>query len=166
MPRLGSLLACERIIIDQQNKPTLISLFQSLSALVAEGQKAPADMIAGIPWSVFTEWFFTEEDLSRSFDQVLEVLLPDGKPSPISGRVTIKEKIKDDQGSRVYVNMFGMPMGQTGFIKVNVWLESEGKPVTEKFYYLIKAEHTTTPPGGQAVVALTQVPTPNHENQA
>jgi hypothetical protein len=163
MPRLGALLVCERIIIDQQNKPTLISLFQSLSALVAEGQPAPTDMIAGVAWSVFSEWFFTDEELSSPFDQVLEVLLPDGTPSPIRGRVTIKEKSKHDQGTRVYVTTFGMPMGQTGFLKVNVWLESGDKPVTEKFYYLIKAEHTTMPPesmAGQQVLALTQTQKP------
>jgi hypothetical protein len=160
MPRLGSLLICEKIIIDQQQKPTLVSVFQSISALVPEGQPIPKDTIAGTPWSIFCEWFFAEDELTKNFDQVVEVLLPDGSPSAIKGRLTFKEISKGGQGTRSYVNMFGMPIAQPGFLTINVWLESEAEKVTNVFSYLLKVEHSQTLPtpndGGSNVPALTQ----------
>ena len=160
MPRLGSLLICEKIIIDQQQKPTLISVFQSISALVPEGQAIPKDTIAGTTWSIFCEWFFAEDELTKSFDQVVEVLLPDGSPSAIKGRLTFKEISKDGQGTRAYVNMFGMPIAQAGFLDIRVWLESNAEKVTDVFHYLLRVEHSQAPPtpsdGGTNVPALTQ----------
>jgi hypothetical protein len=161
MPRLGSLLVCEKLIVDQQNKPTLISLFQSISALVPQGQEVPKDMIAGTPWTIFCEWFFTdEEEMARPFDQVVEVMLPDGSPSPLRGRLTFQEKDKSGQGTRSYVHMFGMPVAQVGFLTINVWLESDSQRVTDIFPYLIKVEHSqqSAKPGdgGILVPALSQ----------
>jgi len=160
MPRLGSFLICEKIILDQQQKPTLISVFQSISALVPEGQQIPKDTIAGTSWSIFCEWFFAEDELSKGFDQVVEVLLPDGSPSALKGRLTFKELSKSGQGTRSYVHMFGMPIAQPGFLTINVWLESEAERATDISSYLVKVEHSQEPPkpndGGTHVAALTQ----------
>ena len=164
MPKLGSFLVCEKIILDQLQKPTLISLFQNISALVPEGQETPKDMIAAVPWGIFCEWFFAEDEMPKAFEQVIEVNMPDGSPSPVRGRLLLKEKTAGGQGSRVYVHLFGMPMSQPGFISVNVWLESGSEKVTDIFSYKIKIEHTKEPPkpddGGVDVPAypsLTQV---------
>jgi len=160
MPRLGSFLVCEKIIIDQQQKPTLISLFQTIAALVPEGQEVPKEMIGGTQWSIFCEWFFTEDERTKNFEQVVVVMLPDGSPSPIRGRLTFKEISKDGQGTRSYVNLFGMPMAQIGFVTVNVWLESNSERVTDIFAYPIKIEHSKQPPtpndGGVFVPTLSQ----------
>ncbi len=79
MPRLGNLLVCEKIIQDQLGKPTLVAVFQKVGSVVPEGQEMPKEAIAGIAWSVFSEWFFTDDELSKTFHQVLEVALPDGR---------------------------------------------------------------------------------------
>jgi hypothetical protein len=159
MPRLGSFIVCEKIIIDQQQKPTLISLFQAITALVPEGQTMPKDTIGATPWAIFCEWFFDRNELAKSFEQVVEVLFPDGSPAPIRGRLILKE-ISQDQGTRAYVNMFGMPMAQTGFVTVNVWIESNAERVTDIFSYRIKIDHTKEPPkpneGGTLIPALSQ----------
>ncbi len=160
MPRLGSLLVCEKIIIDQQQKPTLVSLFQTITALLPEGQGMPKDTLGGTAWAVFSEWFFAEEELSKNFEQVIEVMLPDGSPSPIRGRLPFKELARDGQGTRSYVNMFGMPIAQSGVLAVNVWIESNAERVTDIFSYHIKIEHSKQPPipndGGSFIPALTQ----------
>src|SRR5271154_102268 len=156
MPRLGSFLICEKILVDQQQKPTLISVFQSLSALIPEGQTIPKDTVGFNAWAVFCEWFFTEEEIKNvKVEQVVEVLQPDGIPSPIKGRLAFQQFAKDGQGTRSYSNLFGMPISQTGFLTVNVWIEFDSKKVTDVFPYLIKIEHTAPPPmpndGSQAV---------------
>ena len=157
MPRLGSFLICEKIIIDQQQKPSVISVFQSLSAIVPEGQTIPKDTLGFNPWAIFCEWFFTDEDINKKVEQVVEVLQPDGSPAPINGRVTFTQFAKDGQGTRSYVNLFGMPISQPGFITVNVWIELDSKKATDVFPYRIKIEHTSQVPmpndGGQIVPA-------------
>jgi hypothetical protein len=135
MPRLGSFLICEKIIVDLQQKPTLVSVFQTVTAMVPEREEVPKDTIAGTPWAIFCEWFFAESEIAggRSFDQVVEVMLPDGAPSSIRGRLTFKEINKEGQGTRSYINLFGMLMAQTGFLNVNVWVEANNERLTDVF---------------------------------
>ena len=147
MPRLGSFLICEKIIIDQQQKPTVISAFQSLSALVPQGQSIPKDTMGFNPWAIFCEWFFDDDEIkNKKVEQVVEVLQTDGSPSPINGRVTFQQFAKDGQGTRSYVNLFGMPISQAGFLTISVWIEFDSKRVTDVFPYRIRIEHSTEPP--------------------
>ncbi len=165
MPRLGSLLVCEKILTDAIGKPTLISIFQKMSAVVPEGQEMPNSTLAGAPWSVFSEWFFTADEATRSFEQVFEVIMPDGTPSPIKGRVTLKEISKEKQlGNRCFINVFGFPISQVGFVTMNVWLESNSERVTDVFSAYVEVEHNKeAPPGadGSPLIpgfAVTQTP--------
>jgi hypothetical protein len=164
MPRLGSYLICEKIIIDQQQKPSIISVFQSLSALIPEGQTIAKDTVGFNPWAIFCEWFFDDKETANGkVEQVVEVLHPDGTPSPIKGRLQFQQFAKDGQGTRSYINLMGLPISQPGFLSINVWMEIDSKRVTDIFPYLIKIEHTTTPPtpndGGQMFpAAIPQKP--------
>lgn len=150
MPRLGSFLICEKIIQDQLGKPTLIAIFQKVGTVVPDGQEVPKGAMAGIAWAAFTEWFFTEDEHSKTFHQVLEVVLPDGSPSPLRGRLQLAEISKDGLGSRCFINMMGVPISQAGFISVKVWLECGSERITDVFSYPIQIEHAQ------------QLPTPNH----
>jgi|SRR5579872_1105004 len=162
MPHLSSLIVCEKIILDQLGKPTLIALFQKLSATVPDGQEMPKEAVAATGWAIFSEWFFTEDELSKTVDQVSEVLLPDGSPSPIKGRVTLKELSPLGQGTRVFVNIVGIPVSQTGVLTINVWLECNSERISDVFSYPIQIEHTNKPPepndGGSFVHAFAPGP--------
>lgn len=159
MPSLGSLIICERIIVDQQQRPTLISLFQQLTVVVPENQDVPKDMIAALPWSVFAEWYFTDEEMTSPYVMNIEVLMPDDSPSAVRGVTPIVEKAKDGLGTRVFVQVYGLPTAQIGCVTVNVWLESNAKRVTDVFPYRIKIGHTkeaTNQMGGTLIPSLTQ----------
>lgn len=162
MPRLGSLLVCEKIIVDQAQKPTLIALFQKMSAIVPEGQVVPKNTVAGASWSVFSEWFLTDSELTNQYEQVLEVVLPDGSTSPIKGRLALKEVAKDGMGTRTFINLFGMPIEMPGFVTVNVWLEVGSERVTDVFGYKIQVDHIRQAinpnDGGTHVIALAPSP--------
>ncbi|MGA3105883.1 MAG: hypothetical protein ABSD53_15485 [Terriglobales bacterium] len=146
MPRLGSLLVCEKIIIDQQQKPSLISVFQSISAFVPEGQPIAENTLSFISWSIFAEWFFSEDETKKTIEQVVEVLHPDGSPTAITGRLTFSQFALHGQGTRAYVNLFGIPIAKPGMITINVWLESDSVKITEIFPYHIRIEHTSEQP--------------------
>jgi hypothetical protein len=161
MPRLGSFLVCEKIIQDQLAKPTIVSVFQKVSVVVPDGQELPKDLIITSPWAMFTEWFFMNEELPRRWALGLEVLMPDGSPSPIRGRVDIKELAQNGQGTRVYLIVNAMPVAQAGFLSANVWLERDSERLTEVFSYKILIEHTTTPPAADlGAVFMGVVPAP------
>lgn len=149
MPRLGSLLVCEKIIIDQQHKPSLISTFQSISAVVPEGERVPDGTVTFVPWAVFTEWFFVASETKGKVEQVVEILQPDGALSSIGGRLQFQEFAPEGQGTRVFVNLFGMPIAQPGYVTVNVWVEEDLKKVSDVFPYRIKIEHTAKPAEGK-----------------
>jgi hypothetical protein len=165
MPRLGSLLVCEKLILDQQGKPSLISLFQKITALVPEGQEIPKAALAMTNWTVFCEWFFTEDELSKTYVHFLEVLHPDGTPSPIRANMPLKELAKHGQGSRAFVNIVGMPVAQKGFITINVWLECDSRRVSDVGSYEIEIEHSSEPPvpSDSGSTAFAIVP-PQHSN--
>lgn len=162
MPRLGSFLVCEKVIQDQLGKPTLIALFQKVSAVVPKGQEMPKEAIAGIGWSFFTEWFFSEDEMGKSYQQALEVLLPDGTPTPIKGRLAVTVPPSKYVGARCFVNTVGVPVSQAGFVSVNVWIESDSEKVTEVFSYPIQIEHSNQPPtsndGGSFIPTLIPAP--------
>jgi hypothetical protein len=148
MPRLGSLLVCEKIIIDQQHKPSLISTFQSISAVVPEGQHVPEGTVTFVPWAIYAEWFFVGSETKGKVEQVVELLQPDGAVSSIGGRLQLQEFAPEGQGTRAYVNLFGMPIAQPGYVTVNVWIEEDSKKITDVFPYRIKIEHTAKPAEG------------------
>jgi len=150
MPRLGSLLICEKVVIDQGQKPTLISLFQKVSAFFPPDQEVPKEIMALTSWTVFTEWFFSEDERTKSFAQSIQVMNPDGTPSPIKTSVVLKEIASSGQGSRVYINITGFPIAQVGMLQINVWLESDGQSMTEIYSYPLQVEHTKEPPANQA----------------
>jgi hypothetical protein len=146
MPRLGSLLVCEKIIQDQGGKPSLISVFQKVNSVVPEGQTVPKDALAAMQWSVFSEWFFTQEELTKQWEQVIEVMLPDGSPSPIKGRLALTSRAPLGQGARSFINMMGIPIFQAGPLTVNTWLEHNYERMTDTYSYVIVIEHVSHAP--------------------
>jgi len=152
------MLICEKVIVDNIGRPTLVSLFQRISALLPEGQEIPKAAIAMTSWVVFCEWLIADEEQEKTFVQVLEVMHPDGTPSPIRHSMPLKELVKHGQGTRAYVNITGMPVSQKGFLTVNVWLESDSQRVTDVCSSVVEIEHTSQPPtpndGGSIIHAL------------
>jgi len=161
MPRLGSFLICERIIQDQLAKPTLVSVFQKVSVVIPDGQEMPKEIIVASPWAIFTEWFFTEEEMTRKWALGLELVMPDGSPSKMRGRAEIKEFAPNSQGTRVHIETNGLPVSQSGFLSVNVWTERDSERATDVFSYKILIEHTKTPPAGNlGTLVMGLFPTP------
>jgi hypothetical protein len=163
MPRLGSLFICERIIEDKLSKPTCVSIFQKIRIAGSKDAGVPKETLAAMQWAVFCEWFLSQDERLKKFEQVLEVLLPDGSPSPIRGRLALSELGEPDLGVRTYVYMFGIPVSQAGLISVTVWLESDGERITEIYSYPIKVEHISGPApahdGGSVLMTMTPAPT-------
>lgn len=160
MSRLGSFLLSEKFIIDQSGKPSLIGIFQKITSHVPDGQEVPKEAMAALPWVIFTEWFFSEEERQQQWTQAIEVLLPDGSATPIRGKLKITSLDSSGLGSRCYVSLLGMPIAKQGLASVNVWLENDSEQIVSEVHtYRLTIEHTNTllPTGGQAPV-MTLIP--------
>jgi hypothetical protein len=80
LPKLLAFLPCEKVIIDQDNNPSLISVLQeiSLNARVAEG--LPGGAFGPLIWHTFTLWGRDNaEALDTQFEESSDLLLPDGQ---------------------------------------------------------------------------------------
>lgn len=83
MPKLIALVACEKIIIGDDNSVSLISIFQDLTITVPvppEGESL-ADLKIPLVWSVFSLWRREPGDEGKLFEQKLELVHAGGKVS-------------------------------------------------------------------------------------
>jgi hypothetical protein len=143
MPTLALLVSCERAIVETDTKAvSLITLFTGMKVFLPTGQPPPepppANAVAPREWSVVTGWDPNEADEGKEFVQHLEVFLPDGKPFIKNSEM--KFQMERDKRHYNTPRIFGFPVGQKGKCLVQVWLEHDGKPVTEKFSTYIKVE--------------------------
>ena len=109
MPKLLTFAPCEKVLIDQNNNPSMISIFQELHVEVT-----PADLPEGsaipIRWDVFTLWLREVSDAGKRFEQVCELLTPDGKKAA-GGSISF-EMTKDTQ--RNVMTLMGFPLIPSG----------------------------------------------------
>jgi hypothetical protein len=75
MPKLLLFAPCEKVIIDQHNNPTLISL---LSEWNAGTRDLPEKAVAAKQWDVFALWQRTDGDGDKEFVQVCELITSSG----------------------------------------------------------------------------------------
>src|SRR5271163_573677 len=91
MPRLLTLLPCEKVIVDRDGIPSLIALFENLNIAPTQGQdivEVPKETTTYQHWAVFSEWEISESELDlKQADQILEIQFPDGTTAPMRGKI-------------------------------------------------------------------------------
>ena len=124
MPKLIAFLPCEKIIVDENHTSSVIVIFQTITAQVPANAEMPQNAVAPKEWAIFTTWEPLPEDVGSTVRQIVQVLWPDDTefqrtpPTPIH--------FKNDRPQQVRLNIFGFPIGKTGKITFNVWLEDSG----------------------------------------
>jgi hypothetical protein len=158
MPRLVTLLPCEKVIVDRDGVPSLVSLFENLNIAPAAGQivEVPKETITYQQWAVFSEWEISADELSlKAADQIFEIQFPDGSIAPLKGKIPF---IFLNPGiHRNHQNIVGFPVGQQGVYLIRVWLEKDGKPISEIGTRQMKVTHNI-PPGATAQEIYGQNP--------
>ena len=67
MPKLLMFAPCEKVIIDQFNNPTLVSILQQWAP---DQRDIPENAFAPQRWDVFTLWYRLAEDAERPTDSL------------------------------------------------------------------------------------------------
>jgi hypothetical protein len=70
---------CEKVIIDQQNNPSLIAVFQELTVALPSLEGIPENAGSPMRWFIFTLWGQDADDAGKRYEQACDLLLPDGR---------------------------------------------------------------------------------------
>lgn len=148
MARLLTILPCEKVIVGRDDLPSLIALFEHLNIAPSEGQdviSVPKETITYQQWAVFSEWEIDESEVGlKDVVQIFELQFPDGTVAPLKGKIPFVFEVVGTV--RNHQEIFGFPVGQEGFYTIRVWLEHEGKPISEVGTRKILVRHKL-PPG-------------------
>src|SRR5271157_362574 len=81
MPKLSIFALCEKVIMDKEDRASLISLFNTISAqILPTNQAIPSNAVAPKEWYVYTSWETEPEDIGKEYRQVVQLLYPNGEP--------------------------------------------------------------------------------------
>jgi hypothetical protein len=154
MPKLMMLAACERVIVDRVTSlPSLINIFQRMD-IQRQDAPLPENAVAPTRWAIFTLWQHSPEEKGIEYTQRTEIICPSGmKFSEATSKFRISET--DDLQSKNHIDMFGLPIGTEGFLKVRVWLEGIADATGEyqfRIKFLPKATSEVRPIAEDATV--------------
>jgi hypothetical protein len=125
MPRLLLFAACEKVIVDQQNNTSLISLLQEMQIQIPEtGQVPPQNATAAIKWDVLTLWSRTDNDAGKRFEQRFVLFNPAGEATAVSGSTPFDLA---KSAHRNVATIYGFPIGSSGRYTLKLWLFEGGK---------------------------------------
>lgn len=151
MPRLILLAACEKVIIDQNQLPSVIGIFQAMKFQL-QGAPLPDNAVSPMKWSIFSLWKHTAEENGVQFTQHIEILKPDGEVFGVASRAVFTAQGAEQSQSKVFVDVFGLPVGQPGVVKIRTWLENIPNSAGEYEFLVVhlpkekNGEPTSTPP--------------------
>lgn len=120
-------VGCEKVIIGQDNVPSLISLFSKMIVAVPTGSEVPKDAVVPTNWFVFSIWETEPGDEVKKYVLVMRILYPDGT----GFGNTAKQPLVIEKGKRAQMTLQvqGMPIGQVGDYTVQTWIEESDRKV-------------------------------------
>ncbi len=139
MPKLLLFAPCEKLIVDEEGNPTLITVLQNLGIEVPAGEQVPRDVMTPQTWDVITLWYPEDGDPGKTFHERLEFTQPDGS-IPIRTKITFR---MEDKTQRNKTHIMGFPIGQAGQSRLNLFLDENGtEPAREpRAFYPINVTH-------------------------
>jgi hypothetical protein len=131
MPTLVLATVCEKVILDANGVPSLISLFSQFNVVVVQGVTLPSNAVAPHDWATFYSWQGTLDEVGLEYEQILEVTGPDGTLSVPPQ--TIKFTFTSDRlRQHVIGNSQGIPIGKAGIVTVTSRVEHRGQIIVPR----------------------------------
>ena len=134
MPRLLIFAPCERVIIDQHNVISIITVLQELRLELPELPQPPAENtdektpVIPMKWDVLTFWTKTDDDEPETIYQTRFALIdPTGRAFSGFGG-SMEFSFQDKTNYRLITTVLGFPVLHDGRHLVRLWLHKKGEP--------------------------------------
>jgi hypothetical protein len=144
MPKLALFLACEKVIIDQNNNPSLITLLTDLTVNIRPGTTVEENAMFPMTWTVFSIWDQDNSaDQGKTFEQRCVLTSPSGVDLITTPIWAFEFKT---QRQRVINPINQMPVGPPGEYTVTTALREKGSTDWKEMGSLtLKIVHATPP---------------------
>lgn len=123
-------VVCEKVIIDKNEVPSLIGVFNKITTLVQA--EIPNNAVAPKEWCIFTSWIIDPSDEGRKYAQRYRVLYPNREQFGDIGKIDLPT-IPGRRHSQTIAGSQGLPIGQNGPYTVECWIEENGIKVGDTF---------------------------------
>lgn len=80
MPKLLVFAPCQKVIIDQENNSSIITILQEVALDMRIAAKLPPEAAAPLVWEIFALWKReSEAEADTEYEQSCDLVLPDGQ---------------------------------------------------------------------------------------
>jgi hypothetical protein len=126
LPRLLLFAACEKVLIDQDNNASLISLIQDLKVEIPETVDLPTSSAGGLPvvamrWTALAMWLRTETDTDKEYEQRIDLIDPTGRTTGRASRTTFSFPEGKTTARNISV-VLGFPVHASGRFLLRLWM--------------------------------------------
>jgi hypothetical protein len=118
---------CEKVLVDESQTASLISIFDKLTVNAPENAEIPRNGIAVKEWAVYASWIPEADDVGKTYKVATQVFYPD--ETPFADVVRFDLAMKAGKRAQGIARFNGFPIGQVGAFTVSTWLEYEGKRI-------------------------------------
>src|SRR5260370_11095958 len=106
--QLIALCPCERVIVDKQGVHSLIEIMRNVSIEAAPGA-IPQNAVAPRPWSIYSMWKASSDEVGKKVEQVYQIYWPSGEKFSEEN----VEFVVDSTIQQVTLDVVGFPAGQS-----------------------------------------------------
>ncbi len=122
MPRLLFMIPCDKVLTDEGNLLSIITVLETVTITTPPGQQVPANAFATNPWHVVIQWLATREENQKEFEQRLQIFAPNDEE--FGGAIS---KFKVTQSlHRDMIEVPGFPIGTEGACLIRLALREVG----------------------------------------
>lgn len=117
MPNLLFFAPCEKVIVDQNNTASIVSILEELKVQTVAGSSIPPDSLIPMQWAILTLWEQASTwEMGRSFEQRISLLTESGNLLLDS----VNEFKFEKPRHRVIAQIVGMPISDPGIRKIRI----------------------------------------------
>jgi hypothetical protein len=135
-------VACNEVLLDDSDNPSLISVFIALEAMHNKGEAINPKAMGPRNWTVFTMWLAEAGDIGRKFTQKLMIETPAG----LDFGNNTEEFTMVKAAHTIRTRVAGFPIGVEGNVLMKVWLEAAGNRITKIRKSRINVKHVRERP--------------------
>jgi hypothetical protein len=137
--------ACQVVINDPEFSHSLISVFHEIRFGISSSIDLPPNALIPREWSVFSKWELTDEESTGDIAQTCEMYWPDGA---LLSRTKLVAAKPVQRALAFNVRSQGFPVGQSGKLKIVLWIEDGEKQLStkEELFVYVRVDRVASPP--------------------